>query len=97
MKNEEANFKLAEWIGDDGFCSIGDPLDFFTDETASALLLEKLPLPTLSRHRVDRHNQPCDVFWCCHPVDGREANHPDRKTAIALAALRLIEKEKTHA
>lgn len=68
--------------------------DFYLSEEASALLLEKMPEVILCRRL-----NPKDGQWYCQyyagdvrVVDG--VLHPDRKTAIAEAALRLMESEK---
>lgn len=62
--------------------------DFFTDETASAMLLEMMPEPGLS-HNNQRNS------WFCDPdqdaIRPGSVEHADRKTAIADAFLALIE------
>ncbi len=64
--------------------------DFYRDESASALILEKMPLAKLV-------NDPKHGGWMCES-DWRffhnGALHADRKSAIAEAALRLIELRK---
>lgn len=67
-----------------------EPSDFFTDESASALILEKMPCPKVMRVH--------ESLWSCSPnwpligtPEGIIAGHEDRKTCIAEAALKLIE------
>ncbi len=67
------------------------PVDFFTDENASAMLLEAMRCPLLVSDwpgckgwRVD-----IGVEYSGGPLKG--PTHTDRKTAIALAAMRWLE------
>lgn len=94
MTREEKNRKIAEWIGDlRGYSCQMKPLDFFTDEAANALALEKLcaHFPyfsiTFQKERIE--------IEASGVVGGFAFEYEmDRKTAIAEAALKLIEKPK---
>jgi len=67
--------------------------DFFTDEAANALLLEKMKIGSQS---VLLNWGEDDDLWECSfiPYERIAAHSKDRKTAICEAALRLIEKPK---
>jgi len=103
MTKDEKNRKLAEWLGwrfEGGYwhhphCygspqyhkDCGTPaFDFYTSEDASTLLLEKMPRPRL---------EYCDKLWEVWPdwLDNESQQNACRKTAIAEAALKLIELE----
>lgn len=96
MTRDEKNRKIAEWLGDlRGYDCQMKPLDFFTDEAANALILDKMPQPSLIKwqHRIYNGR----FYWACmSDINNRstEVEDPDRKTAICEAALKLIEKPK---
>ena len=85
-------------------CYIGDdsmPPDFYTDEAASALVLEKmLAVTDISVHMMWRDDKfQFTVFQPNRKTQsgfdgGDDFKAFDRKTAIAEAALRLIESER---
>lgn len=59
------------------------PLDYFTDESANARLLDAMPLPTLYRFMGNKN-------WVINPTGHAghqhiDVEHADRKTAIVLA------------
>lgn len=69
--------------------------DFFADESASAMLLEKMPLPVL-QCALQMQNGGRKT-WGCTPdriAAGEYVWHQDRKTAIALAAYELAKAGK---
>lgn len=104
-EREEKNRLLATWLGwryvDDqstlGFQRVMNwkapngrfmkyPPDFFTSESASAMLLEKMPFGSVCRLSKD--------LWVCRASEwSGDFKDTDRKTAIAEAALALIDKE----
>lgn len=106
MTKEEKNRVLAEWVGFTNFhgppdwrgwiCDGSDghvvPLpDFYLSESASAMLLEKMPEPNLWLE--SSKDEP--RLWACHadisgPDTSGYAHDPDRKTAIANSALSYI-------
>ncbi len=117
-EREENNRKLAIWLGwkpspggsrihspacqrDEAHCNGKGP-DFYTDEAANAMLLEKMrrPLfvsdwPGCEGWRVDIGVEPLEpLAWLPHASGGKllGPTHADRKTAIVLAALQLIDK-----
>ena len=63
------------------------PIDFFTSEDASARLLEAMPKGLVGRD-VDGWKSSYAGFLC---VDHEIFTHPDRKTAIVLAAKAWLE------
>jgi hypothetical protein len=67
----------------------GQPPDFYSEETANAMVLEKMPCPTLMR-TTDRWI--CDANAADHLADTCRSDL-DRKTAICEAAVKLIELE----
>jgi hypothetical protein len=100
MTREENNRKLAEWLGwrEAAVDAAGllrfwfnkdgrdvPSIDFYTDEAANALLLEKMPQPKLVK---------IGDSWGVQPqlrYGGDHTWNADRKTAICEAALKLIE------
>lgn len=67
--------------------------DFFTDEAANAMVLEKARFSVVP----DRNGWTAGHQWMNGTVTMWASGiiiHPDRKTAIALACLALIEKEQ---
>ena len=58
--------------------------DFYTDESANAMLLDALPAVELYRHPPELRDVGA---WRCRPDWGLDFNvaHPDRKTAICSA------------
>ncbi len=59
------------------------PLDFFTNESASAMLLESMPEPTLAKNI---NQWECEARYRCGPA----AVSLDRKTAVVLAKCREL-------
>lgn len=96
MTREEQNRKLAEWLGWPMYDSVyGETLhdlripDFFTDEAANALLLENFSDFTM----VKRGDKKFSVTPTVPSgVAAEWYVHPDRKTAVCLAALAMIDK-----
>jgi hypothetical protein len=102
MTRGEKNRKLAEWLGwrqvaanlwngPPGNPFAGTPPDFYTSEEASVLLLDKMPKVALWHMET-----PEAMTWRCHSnfdVADSWTQDADRKTAIAEAALKLIELE----
>lgn len=86
-----ATFRLSQETG--MHVPSWQPRDFFTDESANALVLEKMPAAELYKHPPD--HEASEAGWRCRPDWGLDfaVYHTDRKTAIALAALMLIEQE----
>ena len=73
--------------------------DFYTDESANALLLEKMPQPVLQKVFSNDPDLPDGDFnwFCFNDCDGTgiSVKAKDRKTAIVNAALAYIQaKEK---
>lgn len=64
----------------------GSPYDFFTDETANALVLEKI-----RSMRIPANSTSGD-FLGGIPLPYHEGPHTDRKTCICNAALALIDR-----
>lgn len=64
--------------------------DFYLDEAANALVLEAMPAPELYKHAKD--GVAPFAAWRCRYDWGLDVNvvHPDRRTAICEAALKLI-------
>ena len=94
MTNDEKNRKIAEWLGFTQWSrhTGQKPVpDFYTDEEASALVLEKMPRGTISRQ--DNGQWECSVNAFLHGPYIR--NQEDRKTAICEAALKLIKEDNT--
>lgn len=100
MTKDEKNRKIAEWLGwtqgSDGLWipphddHYNEPLpDFFTDESASALVLEKLlQIEGLALHMMIRDGR---LQFTVFRDDMGTEYKTDRKTAIAEAALKLID------
>jgi hypothetical protein len=94
IKRDDDNRKLAEWLGLEPV--EGNLPDFFEDEELSAMLLDRLPEPNLWVESLK--NEP--KLWACEPdmmQEEPERNpnyvvgmHADRKTCIAITALRWI-------
>lgn len=99
--NDAENRKLAEWLepsphykGPDYKCwqwveSMMEwrvKVDFRTDEAANAMLLEKMPEDYACVFRDDVHGG-----WYVGQSMETKVFDKDRKTAIVLAALKLIE------
>lgn len=95
MTRDEQNRKIAEWLAPNGQYGEGDDLasipDFFTDESASALVLEKIRSLKLKCGVVNL-SQAYYGSILLPDFDGAE-HGMDRKTGVALAALKLIEQE----
>lgn len=94
MKWLGGNFEPCDYVKGYGHVGMGwvfpwtpegkaeKPLDFFLDESASAQLLEKMPLGT---RLINGRN------WMVSDKDNHLlARDPDRKTCIALAADKII-------
>lgn len=73
-------------------CSMASP-DFFASEEASALLLEKIRRPLYVSDWPDCEGWRVDIGVEKHQGLPLGPTHTDRKTAIAEAALKLIELE----
>lgn len=76
--------------------------NFFTDPAASWLLLEKMPNAKVVRLPTSR-SWACDYDWCTSAKEGNASvgyghqlgmEDPDQLTAIALAALKLIDSQE---
>lgn len=73
--------------------------DFFRDEAANAMLLDKLPPDTVIHFKCGLQHDTCRIGVPIRPNPQTQINHrnwtedKDRKTAICLAALAMIEKE----
>ncbi len=67
------------------------PVDFFTDENASARLLEAMPEPVLRGGNMPNVGVNHVRFYKCAAAPGGPMiTAGDRKTAIALAAMRWL-------
>lgn len=88
--DKSSHSKMRAWVYVWGLPYPGDggwkPADFYTDETANAMLLEKMPRPVLRRWEKSG-NDP--EMWACSPDNYKLATKldPDRKAAICAAAL----------
>lgn len=107
MSRVDANRKIAEWLGwkyqctcsahvTEHRCTCGArPLpDFYADEAANALVLEKMPSAALMFY-------PGLKVWSCrYDALGvgylSDVEHDDRKTAICEAALLLMRAGDEH-
>ncbi len=89
---EEKNWVIAEWLGKKFYGARGQEIEpnFYQDEAASALILEKMPQGMVWSYFMDGQKR-----WGCEcDLNHTGRNwHADRKTAIAEAALLLIHKE----
>ena len=93
-ERDENNRKLAFWVGPPGYKDILslEPLDFYNDEAANALLLEKMATiyPDEDIH-LEHLKYIGWTILSCHGYKG--VTHADRKTAIVNAALALIARQ----
>lgn len=84
----------------EGLCTCLDlcsdePPDFYTSEEASALLLEKMPFPSLVVWEGESYHIIQGKYWQCTPEHNKQNTvtviDADCKTAIAEACYRFIQ------
>jgi hypothetical protein len=93
LTREQKNRKIAEALTT--ILDSWESIDFYADEAASAMLLEKMPLVNLGRGGDFRNGKTAiHGDWSVSCIENVYVVNVDRKTAIAEAFLKWMERGK---